>query len=288
LGDKSKPSLIKPTKADNIAARDLLLLSLGHDGTQLARDVEDAIRKIFLIPLKDQDRAVAIIQDPVVEEWMVEPRFGPLLVHANSRRHEPISPASVACAMLVHIFSNTRSDKAAPFLTLFWFCGSHIRGPNDESVCMVRSLICQLLVAGPFEHSFEQTKNLDVNDLGDLLIVFTTLLRQLPDRTAVVCIIDGISYYEDSHLREENMRSIRKLAKLSRAEAPIFKLLITSPTRTSYVHQDSVITKYIKIVEIPQHVNGAKQGFNHRTMVMETEQKARRLSLSLPNVKEGR
>lgn len=152
---------------------------------------------------------------------------------------------------------------------------------------MVRSLICQLLVAGSFEHGFEQTENLDVNDLGDLLTLFTKLLRQLPDRMAVVCIIDGISYYEDSHLREETIKSIRKLVKLSRAEAPIFKLLVTSPTRTSYVHQDSVITKYIKSVEIPQHVNGAKQGFNHRTMVMETEQKARKLSLNLPSLKEG-
>lgn len=256
-----------------------MLLSLRHDGSQLARDVEDAIRKIFLIPLIDQDRAIAIIQDPVVEEWMVEPHFGPLLVHANSRRHEPLSPASVACAMLVHIFSNTKSDKVAPFITLYWFCGSHIRGPNDGSLSLMQSLICQLLAAGPFEHGFKRTKHFDGQDLGSLLDLFTKLLCQLPERTAVVCIIDGISYYEDSHLREDTTKSIQELVELSNAKTPIFKLLITSPTRTSHIYREPGIAECIKVVEIPRHVNGAKQGFNHRAMVMETEQKARRLSL---------
>jgi len=217
---------------------------------------------------------------------MVEPHFGPLLVHANSRRHDPISPASVACAMLVHIFSNITSDKAAPFITLYWFCGSHIRSPSDGSLSLMRSLICQLLVAGPFEYGFEQPKEFDGRALGHLLDIFTELLRQLPKRTAVVCIIDSISYYEDSHLREDTTKSIRRLVKLSRAETPRFKLLITSPTRTSHIHREPAIAKYIKLVEIPQHVNGAKQGFNHRAMVMETEQKARRLSLKTAEIGE--
>lgn len=219
-----------------------------------------------------------------MEEWMVEPQFGPLLVHANSRRHEPISPASVACAMLVHIFSNTKVDKTLPFIPLYWFCGSHIRGPNHGSLSLMRSLICQLLVANPFEHSFKQIKNFDGQDLRNLLNMFTNLLHQLPERIAVVCIIDGISYYEDSHLRDDTIKIIRKLVKLSKAEAPIFKLLISSPTRTSHIHGEPGIGKYIRVVEIPQHVTGAKQGFNHRAMVMETEQKARKLSLKFAGI----
>lgn len=219
---------------------------------------------------------------------MVEPQFKTLLVHANSRRHEPISPASVACAMLVHIFSNTVSDEAIPFITLYWFCGSHIHGPSDNALSLIRSLVCQLLVAGPFEHGFKQTKHFDGQDLMNLLDMFMKLLRQLPDRTAVVCIIDGISYYEDSHLREETIKIIRRLVKLSRTEATIFKLLVTSPTRTSYIHQERAIAEHIRVVEVPQHVNGAKQGFNHRAMVMETEQKARRLSMNMPKSEETR
>lgn len=209
---------------------------------------------------------------------MVEYQFNTLLIHANSRRHDPISPASVACAMLVHTFSTTMLDSKFPCITLFWFCGSHINGPNDNAAALMRSLICQLLVTNPFDHGFNHIKDFDGQNLGHLLDMFTDLLRQLPSGTAVVCIIDGISFYEDSQLREDTIKTVRRLVKISRVEAPIFKLLLTSPVRTSHVHQEPAIAKHIRVVEIPQHVNGAKQGFNHRAMIMETEQRARRLS----------
>ena len=247
-------------------------------------DVEDALRQIFLIPMTDQDRAIAIIEDPLIEKWLIEPEFGALLVHANSRRHEIMSPASVACAMIIHLFTNTITTNRIPIITLYWFCGAHTNGPGDNASGLMRGLICQLLLAGPFDRGFKQTKHFNGQDLAKLLDMFTKLLRQLPDRTAVVCVIDGISFYEDSDLHEDTCKVIKRLVKLSRFETPIFKVLISSPIRTSHIHKESAIEKYTVIVDIPQHVNGAKQGFNHRAMVMSTEQKVRRLSESLPAI----
>ena len=249
----------------------------------MLRDVEDALRQIFLIPLHDQDRAIAIIQNTVIEEWLVEPGFGALLVNGNSRRHDLVSPASVACAMIIHLFTNTITKNRIPIITTYWFCGSHVNGPDDNALGLMRSLICQLLVAGPFDHGFKQTKNFDGQDLGMLLDMFTKLLRQLPDGTAVVCVLDGISFYEDADLREDTTKVVRRLVKLSRVEAPIFKVLIASPTRMMYLHEDSSIEKHAVLVDIPQHVDGEKQGFNRRAMG-QAKERVRRLSKSLPAV----
>ena len=269
---------------DNHVARDSLLQSLGYDKRQLSRDVEDALRQIFLIPLTDQDRAIAIIEDPVVEDWLINPEFGALLVNGNSRRHEQVSPVSVACAMIIHLFTNTITRNRAPIITAYWFCGSHVNGPDNDALGLMRSLIGQLLAAGPFEHRFTQTKGFDGQDLDKLLDMFTKLLRQLPSDTAVVCILDGISYYEDSRLRDDTCKVVRKLVKLSRMEELIFKVLIASPTRMTHLHKEPRVEKHAIVVDIAQHVDGAKQGFNHREMVRSTEQKVRKLSKSLPAV----
>ena len=262
----------------------MLLQSLGHDKSQLSRDVEDALRQIFILPLIDQDRAIAIIEDPVVEEWLIDAEFGALLVNGNSRRHELISPVSVACAMIVHLFMNTITKNREPIITTYWFCGSHVNGPNDDASGLMRSLICQLLAAGPFEHGYTQTKGFDGQDLDKLLDMFAKLLRQLSSDAAVVCILDGISYYEDSRLRDDTCKVVRKLVKLSRAEFPIFKVLIASPTRMTHIHKEPRVEKHAEVVDIAQHVDGAKLGFNHREMFRSTEQKVRRLSKSLPAV----
>lgn len=247
-------------------------------------DVENSLRQIFLQNLADQDRAIAVIQYPEVEEWLAEPDFGALLVNGNSRRHEPISPISTACAMIIHLFTNTVTKNRAPIITIYWFCGSHINGPNDNAVGLMQSLVCQLLKTNHFDQGFKHRKNFDGQDLHDLLDIFTKLVLQLPDETAVVCILDGVSYYEDSNLREDTCKVIKTLVKLSRVEAPIFKVLMTSPMRTTHLHKESTIEKYAVVIDIPQHVDRAKQGFNHRAMVISTEQKVRRLSKSLPAV----
>lgn len=191
--------------------------------------------------------------------------------------------------MLVHIFSKmASSDGNSRFITLYWFCGSHAHGENDDALSLMRSLVCQLLVAGPFEDGFGQIEGFDGGHIGKLLAMFKGLLQQLPPGTLVLCLIDGISYYEDSHVREDTIKMVKKLVMASGESTPIFKLLITSPTRTAYVHQEPAVVEYVRVVEIPQHVGGSKIGFNHRAMFVETERTAQRLSLNLPGSDWGR
>ena len=262
-------------------SKDSLLQALGYEDAQLSRDVEDALRQVFLVPHIDRDRVTAFIQDPTLEQWLTEAGFGALLVHGNSRRHEVVSPISMACGIIIHLFKNTITRHRMPIITIYWFCGSHTTGSNGGALGLVRSLICQLLAAGPFDQGFKQTKNFESQDLENLLDVFTKLLKQIPEESAVVCVLDGISFYEDSQLRDDTIEVIRKLVKLSSIEEPIFKLLVTSPIRTAYLHKEPGIEKYTTVVEIPQHVNGAKQGLNDEIFAS-TEHRVRRLSKSLP------
>ena len=181
---------------------------------------------------------------------------------ANCRRHEIVSPTSVTAALLVNVFSEVPN-----FATLYWFCGYHISGPNSGALGIMRRFICQLLTFYPIiECDLEESQKFDGKDLEKLCNLFKRIFRQMPNNTVVVCIIDGISYYEDQCHWKETCKVINQLVKLMKAEYPILKLLLTSPTRTSRIHQASGISKYVIVVDIPSHVDGARQGFNHRAV----------------------
>ncbi|KAK3175058.1 hypothetical protein OEA41_002304 [Lepraria neglecta] len=236
------------------------------------RDVEDPLCQLTTLPLVDQDRAAAIIGHSDVDMWLTERGHGAILVHGNCRRHDGICPTSVVSALLVSTFS-----KMPTFVTLYWFCGSHISGPNGNALGMMKSLICQLLNLSDFDFVLEKERKFDGRDLGKLLSLFKKLLQQLPNKTAVVCVIDGISYYEDQSKCEDTCESVSKILKLMKADGPILKLLITSPTRTVRINQNSSIVKRLVVIDIPAHINGPKQGFNHRIAVSSTEEKVRDL-----------
>jgi hypothetical protein len=244
--------------------RTVLLQLLAYDEEDLVRDMEVVLRKGTAFALADQDRAAKIMQYPLFEEWLTSKRSGLVLINGSSRRHENISPTSLVCAMLVHSFSRT-----APVITLYWFCGLHTNDSDGNALGMMRSLTCQLLASYPKFHfsasASEYERGLDKQNLKELWDI---------------CIVDGISYYEDRSRCDDACASIRRMARLTNMDEPIFKVLITSPTRTRYVHEEHTITAQA-ILDIPQHVNGAKQGFDSRAIALHTEQNARKLSEGL-------
>ena len=243
--------------------------------------MEDALRQVTAIPLLDQDRTAAIIQHESTEKWLNDVDSGALLVHGNCRRHDGICPTTIASALLVSFFVKFRN-----FITLYWFCGSHINGPDCNALGMVQSLICQLLSVPALECTLEKQHKSDTKDLKKMLELLKKLLQQIPNDTVVVCIIDGISYYEGEHQHRDTCRSIRRLVRLTRAGELVLKLLITSPTKTIHVHRESGVEGRVDVIDMPSRVNGAKQGFD-QLVVAATEQKVRRLSNSFENEEKG-
>ena len=274
--------MIQNHTGKNLVVRESLLLILSHDSDALARDVEDPLCKLSTLTLVDQDRAAAIIGHPDVDKWLTERESGAILVHGNCRRHDVICPTSVVSALLVSIFS-----KMPAFITLYWFCGSHIKEPDGNALGMMRSFICQLLNSTDFDFELEKERKFDGKDLAKLLSLFKKLLQQLSNKIGVVCVIDGISYYEDMSKCEDTCESISKMLKYMKAENSMLKIFITSPTRTGRINHNPSILKRLLVIDIPTNVNGRKQGFNHRLTVASTEEKVWELHENLERGEKG-
>lgn len=235
--------------------------------------MEHALGKVPLMTLGDQDRIAAMIQHQKVQDWLLNPLFGGLLVNGNGRRHDPIAPTSVACALLIHLFS-----RKLLFPTVYWFCGLHKSGPNGNALGMLRGLVYQLLYLSCCRCSSRDQSKVDTQDLDKLLKLFRRLLRRSASRFPIVCIIDGLSYYESRHQNKSTSKIVSELASLAKLNPPKLILLLTSPIRTSYISRERDIVRDITIAEVPDHVSGVKQGFNSSKLMSDTEKTARGLS----------
>ncbi|KAL8688807.1 MAG: hypothetical protein Q9218_005372 [Villophora microphyllina] len=256
--------------------RKSLLAYFGPSHDDASHDMENVLGHITAMTLADQDRVGAVIQHPAVQRWLLDPCFGALLVHGNGRRPDPISPTTVACALLIHIFS-----KKVFLPTVYWFCGLHTGGPNGHPLGMLRGLVCQLLCLSCCRCSPEDRKGLDMRDLGKLLKLLRRLLRRSTTDGPIVCILDGLSFYETRHQRNDLGRIISELARLAKSSPPKLILLFTSPIRTSYIGRPGEPGVNLTIAEIPDHVSGAKQGLDSHQIMSATETRARKLSESL-------
>ncbi|KAI4128129.1 MAG: hypothetical protein LQ341_006711, partial [Variospora aurantia] len=225
---------------------------------------------------RDQDRVETVIQDPALQTWLLNPRFGALLVHGNGRRHDAMAPTSVACALLIHVFS-----KKLHFPTLYWFCGLHASGLHGNPLGMLRGLISQLLCLSCCRCSPDDQDGLDTQDVKKLLRLFQELLRRSVSQLPVICILDGLSFYETRHQSDGLGKIVKELADVARSDPPRLILLLTSPIRTNFVSVQREIAERLTVAEIPDHVSGAKQGLNSRRIMSFTEKRARRLSESL-------
>lgn len=264
---------------ENATARRSLLAQLGPNDDDPCRDMEIVLSHVTSMTLGDQDRIGAVIEHQAVQEWLLDPLFGALLVHGNGRRHDPISPTAVACALLNHVFAKTLG-----FPTLYWFCGLHCSGPRGNPLGMLRSLVRQLLCLSCCRCSSDDQTGLDTQHVGKLLKLFRKLLRRSSSGAGgpVICIIDGISYYESRHQRDDTCRIIHELASIAGSSSPPqLILLLTSPTRTTHISRQPGVEQTLAVTEVPEHFSGAKQSLNSRQIMSSTEKRARKLSESL-------
>ncbi len=224
------------------------------------RNVDDALHGLNAFSLSDQDRVAAIIEHDAVQDWLLDLDSQAILVHGNCRRDEIVSPTSAATAMLIRELFDKFLEKTSKVIILYWFCGLNIHNPHGNILAMVRSFICQL-VSAPFTVDIKSHGQVRNDDIEALLDLFLTLLRQLPEGTVVVCFIDGISFYEGDEQQSDTCKVISQLSRMVKSQRIILKLFMTSAKRTSYLLEESTIAKRVEVVEIPQRINGLKQGF---------------------------
>ena len=196
------------------------------------------------------------------KEWLTSPESLFMLVNGNSAEHERISPASFACGILV---SSLVSSKQT--ITLSFFCGLHTDFRDDEigAPKLLGSLIGQLLTQYDlFDLSFlksSQLRALEELHVDLLCKVLPKLLRQLPEGYVVLCMIDGISFYEERKQREDTRQAILALMDLTDDDdlRAIMKLMVTSAAMSRWVSKGVARDK---IFNIPEDMDYSNQGFN--------------------------
>jgi hypothetical protein len=219
---------------------------LGHERDVSQTDLLHSLRGVSTMSRIEQDRAVWTMKSEKLRSWMLSSSSSTLLINGACPSTRARSPITFVCARLID--SLKANDK---FLVIHFFCGQHLSSatdPNANPLGITNSLLAQLLIQYPdFEISNHDLADLSPNTLGSVEGLFEQLVSQLPPTLMLFCIIDGISLYEDPARLAETRKVMHGLTGLvERRDGPVFKLMLTSPTRIKYlperVTSDEVLT----------------------------------------------
>lgn len=201
--------------------------------------------------------AGGILQDEQFKAWLTDERSRVILIEelATSPPLGVYSATSVFSSMLATGLPRlVQSDQRSRCVTSF-FCSLHSAAneTNSGPKGMMRSMISQLIHSVPpeelnrFNTSFikEDTRLTDLlrsHDIYALCHTFATLISQLSRNAMINCIIDEISDFEvsDNDWMNETCYVVQKLQQLCyqhQHQGPIFKLCMTSSSKTSEIYK---------------------------------------------------
>ncbi|KAL2858422.1 hypothetical protein BJY01DRAFT_241757 [Aspergillus pseudoustus] len=189
-----------------------------------------------------------------------------VIVNSNGE-NKRWSPMSYVSAQITTSFGTSDGS----IIPLYFFCGEHINWRKDRKAypsSLMNSLIAQLLShshasnLSPTEHL---TNKLKSGTTIDLCGAFKRLIKQIPDTVIVICVIDGISYFEDDERREDICTVVRSLDSLvHRGKGPLLKVLLGSPSSCRYVLRYVDKDSVVNILSICPTQGGFRQMQFHR------------------------
>jgi hypothetical protein len=188
----------------------------------------------------------------LLRTWLLGTESSALFINGSCPSTRARSPITFVCARLIDsLQSNTE------FLVLHFFCGQHLSAttdPNANALGVVNSLLAQLLLLYPdFEISHQDLADIEPNTLDSVQLLFEKLVAQLPPTVFLFVVIDGISLYEDATRLAETRQVMESFTGLAAGDAggPVFKLMVTSPTRTRYLPEQVMEDE---ILSVPREV----------------------------------
>ncbi|KUI60968.1 hypothetical protein VP1G_08146 [Cytospora mali] len=190
------------------------------------------------VPAQERARAEQLIQVSPIQEWLRSPRSSQLLVHGNYDMKRYISGLSLFCTTLIQ----SVAERAPRFLHLTFFCGLHTDSITDRhtgGLALIQSFICQLLCQFDFSRKLPTSmivkEMVQKGDIHELCGLFKQLVNLLPNSVVLVCLIDGILYYEREEFLEDMGHVLVTILRISSEQSTkaTVKVLITSPTRTT-------------------------------------------------------
>ncbi len=264
------------TPVTKLTSRKLIQV-LGCKSKLVKKDIAKAIAAGQVSDNTFQERAQALMGHTRLGTWITNPKSQMLLVNGNARR-EKLSPLTLACGMLARSLESFEGAIALNF-----FCGMHCEtGDDDEGVeSMLAHLIHQILTSCPnFDLEFVETSKMRQeiidHDIDALCFVFDGLIRQLSEDQIVFCLIDGITFFEYGKRKESARQAISTIINLVEECGCVFKLLITSATKSIIVY--NLFSKENVLNLKAESMRRSDQGLNIRRVLEQNSRSMESLS----------
>lgn len=211
--------------------------ALSYDPTLCSDHLEEVLIYRFRFSILEKERVRYLLDHNDLRSWITSPESSMFLINGHEHSHEEISPASLYCGMLIGALQPKDLR-----IALHWYCGLDVANANEFSISnMLCNLIGQLLDC--IWKNTENAKSVEkiwyrdfvAHDQKTVFDLFRKIvLRQLRS-SAIYCILDGVSFYEDYSVSQSYSSLVEDLAALTREAQDsyrIFKVLFTSPTRS--------------------------------------------------------
>jgi len=245
-----------------------LIYRLWSEPVLAIKDIEQTLYGGFNLSLEEQDRATWILQCEQTRHWVNVTQPQILLVNSNEAGHTRVSCASLFSAILI-----TAMERSGNSIVLSWFCGLRTEcGPLE----ILKSFTTQLLSKTNLDLSWMKEvwfSAFNPDNPSHVLKLFCRLVKQQLAKSLVICVLDGLTFYEDEDRFEDLCDLMRELTTLvddGLSEQYILKILATSPTRSLYGDRRSRLSSQ-EILDVPDYVSGANMGISDRDIKMVTD-----------------
>ena len=217
--------ILKQTAARRHHKKENLRLKLEDMSASTFQDMHQVIANGLAGYSRMKKRAAYISQSEVVEAWLTSAKAEILIVNSHERP-EPITAASLFCALLVQSIKQIK-----PAVCLYWFCGLHFQETSSD---MIRTLCAQLLENSDDQLDLPQKLlNRGLEEFWNVLYVLEILIEQQLHCSPVFFVIDGFSLYEDGSDLALLLHRLCEIETRSQDWDNCLKVIMTSPTDSS-------------------------------------------------------
>lgn len=246
---KPKETLTDLAPGERLSATEKVLAALKFEIELVPDAIDSNQRYVWTLPLSAQDRAVTLMESEALHAWLISAQPSALFINGSYDASARQSPISHVCSKLMDSVCTSAAGmcpKYPSILAQAFFCGHHadIEDLASGPISMMRSLVSQLIINhDAFDiPTLKWLLDIDTFDIGELCVVFSDLVKQLPRRYLVLCIIDGITPYEDSleqcEAAAEAIKALLEVMESCKKQGCLFKLLVTGPGTSRVLHQE--------------------------------------------------
>ena len=206
----------------------LQILAINY--TEITHNLSSMLHRGRVADLSYHNRGSLLIRSPHFQNWLISTSPIFLLVDGKgSSATERISAMTFVSALLAQTLSDAGTS------CIHHFCGLHTGRSDDLSgpSGLLRALLAQLVTLYPFRIGFTHYNDyheLQRFDVVRLCALLSDLVKDLPEGFILVCIIDGVSFYEASNWADDLRLVLEILNALTRDPEvwATFKVLVTS------------------------------------------------------------